>query len=279
MLDYVSDSMTDQSWIPSSVWTRPPSRRPFEFAEQEADFAEDVPVMLGTVLGLELLLREPCLDLRMVSEIVLSDVGATIRILGLVGREGDLGAGQPRRMGECLASLDVGVWFNVISARTFASDREHSKMTAVWKHCRLVAQYAQLVAESLEGISADEAYLVGLLHEIGAIATVLEWPKDCPGRRDPAALLAMERALPLFVLAAMRSVNDPYAPLTWRFILTAANELAGAREEFDEYALQAIDSIGICARWKGLLPLALSGRSDATAADGWGAREVEECRL
>jgi len=96
-------------------------------------------------------------------------------------REGDLGAGQPRRMGECLASLDVGVWFNVISARTFASDREHSKMTAVWKHCRLVAQYAQLVAESLEGISADEAYLVGLLHEIGAIATVLEWPKDCPG--------------------------------------------------------------------------------------------------
>jgi len=60
----------------------------------------------------------------------------------------------------------------------------------------------------------------------------------------------MERALPLFVLAAMRSVNDPYAPLTWRFILTAAHELAGAREEFDEYALQAIDSIGICARWK-----------------------------
>ena len=152
--------------------------------------------MLGTVLGLELLLREPCLDLRMVSEIVLSDVGATIRILGLVGREGDLGAGQPRRMGECLASLDVGVWFNVISARTFASDREHSKMTAVWKHCRLVAQYAQLVAESLEGISADEAYLVGLLHEIGAIATVLEWPKDCPGRRDPAALLAMDWPVP-----------------------------------------------------------------------------------
>jgi hypothetical protein len=228
--------------------------------------------MLGTVLGLELLLREPCLNLRLASEIVLSDVGATIQILGLVGREDDCVARQPRRMGDCLANLDVGVWFSAISSRTFACDCEHSATTAIWKHCRLVAQYAQLVAESLGGISADDAYLVGLLHEIEAIATVLGWPNGNPGMRDRAALLTIERSLPLFVLAAMRSVNAPCTSSTWRFILNAAHELAGARSDFEASALEAIDSMGICSRWKGILPDAVSCLSDAMGAQWLGAR-------
>jgi hypothetical protein len=234
--------------------------------------------MMGTVLGLELLLREPCLDLQLASEIVLSDVGATIQILGLVGREDDYVDGQPRRMGDCLASLDAGVWFSAISSRTFVCDCEHSAMTAIWKHCRLVAQYAQLVAESLDGISADDAYLVGLLHEIEAIATALGWPNGNPGIRDQAALLAIERTLPLFVLAAMRSVNDACISPTWRFILDAAHELAGARTDFDASALEAIDSIGIRSRWRGFLPDAAGALSDARGGQRLGTCGGEKVR-
>jgi len=274
MLDYASDPMIDQSWIPSSAWVRPDYGRSAGFEGQEANFAEEVPVMLATVLGLELLLREPCLDLRMASEIVLSDVGATIQILRLVGKQDDCGGGKPERMGECLASLEANVWFNAISARTFACDREHSATTAVWSRCRLVAQYSQLVAESLEGVPADSAYLVGLLHEVGAIETVLGWPNDDPCRRDQAALLVMERALPPFVLAAMGSVNDPLAPSTWKFILTAAHELAGGSAEFDASALTEIDSMGICSRWEGLL-----SRSDRGLSDGMAQRWLGVCGL
>jgi hypothetical protein len=210
--------------------------------------------MLETVLALELLLREPCLDLRMASEIVLNDVGATIKILGLVGKEDDFASERPGRMEDCLASLDLVVWFDAISARTFACDREHSATSAVWKHCRLLAQYTQLVAESLDGISAEDAYLVGLLHEIGAIAAVLGWPNGDPSRRDQGTLLAIESALPLFVLSAMCSVNEPCTSSTWKFILTTAHELASARKEFDSSALQAIDSKGISSRWRKSLP-------------------------
>jgi hypothetical protein len=208
--------------------------------------------------------------------LILSDVGATIQILGLIGKEDNIPAERPGRMSECLACLDVSTWFDAISARTFPSDSEHSSMTAIWKHCRLVAQYAQLVAESLNSISSEDAYLVGLLHEIGTIATVLGWPDGKPGRNDQSALLAIEGALPLFVLAAMRSVNDPGTLSTWRFILTAAHELAGSRPELDASALQSIDSMGICFRWGSLLPLEAKCSSEASAVQRLGAREAKD---
>jgi hypothetical protein len=43
----------------------------------------------------------------------------------------------------------------------------------------------------------------------------------------------MEGSLPLFVLAAIRIVNDSCPSSTWRFILTEAHELAGATTEFE----------------------------------------------
>jgi len=255
VLNQAFDPAIEYGWLPSSTWKRHHFLEEKRFASRKADFLDDVPAMSTTVLGLEMLLHEPCIDLQMASELILSDVGATIQILGLVGREENFTSERPGRMGECIASLDINVWFGAISARTFPCDRQHSATTAVWKHSRLVAQYAQLVAESLDGISPEDAYLVGLLHEIGTIATVLGWPNGNPGTRDQATLLAMEGALPLFVLAAMRSVNDPCTSSAWKSILTAAHELADARPDFDIPALQAIDSIGISSRWGSLLPI------------------------
>ena len=237
MQNQAIDTVTDHSWIPSSAWRRLsfPEKK---FAPRKVDLLDDVPVMSATVLGLEILLHEPCIDLQMVSELVLSDVGATIQILRLVGREYEFADEQPSRMGDCLASLDAGAWFEAISARTFACDQEHASTTLLWNHCRLVAQYAQLVAESLEGISAEEAYLVGLLHEIRTIPNVLGWPSAAP--------LAMEGSLPLFVLAAIRSTKDSSSSSPWKFILTAAHELAEARTDFDPSTLKDFSSKECC---------------------------------
>jgi hypothetical protein len=238
MLNQAIDTVTDHSWIPSSAWRRLGFPEQKIFAREKVDLLDDVPVMSATVLGLEILLQEPCIDLGMVSELVLSDVGATIQILRLIGREYEFAAEHPSRMGDCIASLDAGTWFDAISARTFACDREHAATTSLWNHCRLVAQYAQLVAESLEGISPEEAYLVGLLHEMRTIPTVLGWPST--------ALLAMEGSLPLFVLAAIRSMTDSSSSSTWKFILTAAHELAAARANFDPSALHNFSSTAWC---------------------------------
>lgn len=249
MLNRTIDAVTDHSWIPSSAWRRlgSPQRK---FARKKADLLDDIPVMSATVLGLEILLHEPCIDLRMASELVLSDVGATIQILRVVGREYELATEHPYRMGDCLASLDSGTWFEAVSARTFACDREHAAITSLWNHSRLVAQYAQLVAESLDRISAEEAYLVGLLHEIGHIPKVLGWPNRGLDVRDSGALLTMEGSLPLFVLSAIRSMNDSCSSSVWKFILGAAHELAGVRTDFDPPGFLDFASVGISSPWK-----------------------------
>lgn len=218
-------SAMDHSWVPLCAWRRLHLVEARQCAgNSHLSFLQHVPVMSATVLALDNLLHDPCVDLRRAAQLILSDVGATIQILLLVGKESDSTAQRLSRMGDCLASLDVGTWFGVISAApTFPADREHTALTTVWKHCRLVAQYAQLVAESLDGVSPEDAYLVGLLHEIEAIPIVLGWPNG-----DAAPWCAIEASLPLFVLAAMRVVNDACALSTWRCILTEAHELAGA---------------------------------------------------
>ena len=87
MLNQAIDAVTNHSWIPSSAWRRLRFPQPKRFPCKKVDLLDEVPVMSTTVLGLEILLHEPCIDLRMASELVLSDVGATIQILRLVGRE------------------------------------------------------------------------------------------------------------------------------------------------------------------------------------------------
>lgn len=238
MLNQAFDSVDDHSWVPSSAWQGLGLLEQPAFPTKKADFLDRLPVMSATVLGLEMLLQEPCIDLRIASELILSDVGATLKILRLIGREYDLSANRPSRMGDCIAGLDVDDWFRAISSQTFSCDREHAPMTAVWRHSRLVAQYAQLVAESLDTASPDDAYLVGLLHGIGDIPAALGWPKSGRGTTDAEALAAMEGTLPIFVLEAMRSMNDSSTMSGWRFILTAAHELAGSRVDLVPFARQ-----------------------------------------
>jgi len=242
VLNQAVNPLTDHSWIPSSAWHRLGSSVQRKSPRKKEDLLDHVPVMQATVLGLEMLLHEPCIDLRMASELVLSDVGATIQVLRLVGREYEFAGELPTRMGDCLASLDAGTWFEAISARTFACAQENTAATTLWNHSRLVAQYAQLVAESLEGISPTDAYLVGLLHEIGSIPEVLDWPKGELGDTESAALFAMAGSLPFFVIAAIGSINDSRPSSTWKFILREAHELADGRTDLRASTLPTISA-------------------------------------
>jgi hypothetical protein len=216
----------DDRWIPTSTQRRLHLQEFKTSAQEASNLLDEVPVMSATILGLDMILQEPYIDLRLVSELILSDVGATIQILRLIGREYDLAADRPRRIGDCIASLDVSVWYAAIAARTFPCDRAHMETTALWRHCRVVAQYAQLVAESMEQFAPEDAYLVGLLHGIGSLPTALGWPVEDQAAKTANALSQLEDALPPFVLAALQSMNDPGPLSGWRFVLAAAHELA-----------------------------------------------------
>src|ERR1035438_6448233 len=98
-------------WDPSRGWQHLHSVGKKSAAEMNEALLDEVPVMPVTILCLELLSKEPLVDLKRASEIILSDVGATIQILRLIGGGYDFDEERPRRMGDCLASLDFDTWF------------------------------------------------------------------------------------------------------------------------------------------------------------------------
>jgi hypothetical protein len=104
------------------------------------------------------------------------------------------------------------------------------------------------VAESLDGISPEEAYIVGLLHGFGSIPPVIELQSPDAAARAISVLLAIEEVLPPFVIAAMRSVKDSGPSSQWSFILNAAHELASSGENFDASVCgrQRDQDIGSC---------------------------------
>lgn len=236
MFNKVWEREVEQGWTPASNQWRLRLQDLKNSQQKISELLDEVPVMSATVLGLDMILQVPYIDLRLVSDLILSDVGATIQILRLIGKEYDLAADRPRRIGDCIASLDVSDWYAAVSARTFPCDREHIETTAHWRHCRLVAQYAQLVAESMEQYAPEDAYLVGLLHEIGAIPTVLGWPAGDQAGRSANAMLELEDALPSFVIEALQAADEPGPLSGWKFVLAAAHELAAsARNSSDSW--------------------------------------------
>jgi HDOD domain len=234
VIDRALDSVVDRSGIsPFAWWELRRLEDDRRFMSQKASFLDTVPVMSATVLGLDLLLHEPSIDFEMVSEIVRCDVGATIQILRLIDREFEFDADRPMRMRDCLASLDMSTWFETISARVFGCDHAHLAMTTLWRHSRLVAQYAQLIAESLDGIWPEDAYLVGLLHVVGDIQNILGGQNDSVEAGDDASLCAMEGLLSPHMLATIREVNDSPLSLSWKAILAAAHKLASEHTGFE----------------------------------------------
>lgn len=232
MLNQTTNPTSENGWIPLFA---PSDVHLFAKREDRREaFPGDVPAMPATVLGLELLLQESYIDLRLASELVLSDLGATIQLLRLTGGEFEDAEDRPSRMEDCIASLDVEDWFAAVSAVAMTRDSEDAPAIALWEHSYLIAQYSRLVAESLDGVFPEEAYMVGLLHEIAAIPgsmgsqTIKNSPTGSMTASSLTRKLAHEWCLPAYLIEALCSLRESRATSIWTRILSSAHELAEA---------------------------------------------------
>ena len=189
-----------------------------------AHWIETVPVMPATVLGLELLLQDRSLHLQMASDLILKDVGATLQMMRLVARDFPIPDERPSRMVDCLAALDTSTWFAALAANSKPCSKTPTEISSMWNHCRNVAQYARLIAESLGEMMGEEAYLAGLLHEVENMAFVL-------GKKGPAASgdgVKLNQVLSPSVVTALQSAKQRDSGSIWRYVLASAHALATA---------------------------------------------------
>lgn len=197
-----------------------------------SDLLEVLPVMPSTVFGLEVLLQETPVDLRSVTELVMRDVGAVIHVLRLFVKEYGWDMSRPTRIAQCIAGLDLHELIAELSAHMFSFETEQGTLSAVWKQRCRVAQCAYLIAEARHDVHPEDAYLLGLLDDRGAIVTLLGLRQAFPGSIDLFHLLTLEGFFP---------VANPFVgsyggglSRTWSNILDSADELACAMSSCEE---------------------------------------------
>ena len=195
-----------------------------------------IPALLATRLQLELLLgdRTGPVDLGEAAALILNDVGATLEIFRVAGEECcDPSDTQSvaSRLEDCLASLPTQVWMDAVCAdaveRLAVTKAEHARLTGFWEHARLLAYACWVVAEHLEGVCPEEAYLVGLLHDAGHLPQLLGWelPRGGAQRSNThlLALLAEHWRLPAYLRAVIAA---PASVPVWADLLETAHAWA-----------------------------------------------------
>ena len=185
-----------------------------------------IPAMAATMLQLELLLQDAPVDLKAVADVVLSDAGATLQILRMIGEEFPDDTDRPTRIEDCIASLDAEAWYEVIRQQGVMPDE---RLLAEWHGCRRVGEYARELARHCDGISPDEAYVVGLLHRLGEFPHLLGWSQAASNAAEHYALgamLAVFWQLPGFLVQAIQEQQTPTAPGRWTQPLDMARQLA-----------------------------------------------------
>ncbi len=189
-----------------------------------------VPVFSETLLLLELEAQEYCADLRRLSRAVLSDLGATVQVLRLAGREYGSTEDRPRRIEDCISDLGLRSCLNSVGAQVVSKD-SRADIAQLWAHSTEIAYHARLVAEEISGINPDEAYLVGLLHGIGMLPAVLAWDDREWYLQESAHSgleLALQWSLPAFVVDAFLEMSGAREAGRWTDILKIAHQRATA---------------------------------------------------
>ena len=204
-------------------------------ARRYFDDQPPVPVLPATKLQLDLLLSEPACDLQLVTEVVLSDVGATLQLLRASAQQR---AGSDRRSGrvdDCVLNLGRSGLRRILTA-TLRPARETCVLAArqLWQRGQLTASLARIMASRFARISPEQAHLAGLLHEFGRIPGVLGWRVPGLDLGDATAVgrtLLREWQLPAYLAPTLLPASGPKpAGASLPAIVTTAWELANVIE-------------------------------------------------
>ena len=218
----------------ASVFGIPASRNSLaqvpQFPLDALDDLPDVPALPETLLQMELRLHEFSIDLHELSQLVLSDLGATLQIMRLAARESSAPDAHPARIEDCISHLGPDACLRVAGRRTVLSEARHRGVIEVWAHAREVAQLCRKIADATDGrIHPEEAYLAGLTHALGLLPEVLgwHWPQNAAsGWMAKGQSLAEMWSLPLCVQQLFAELQTPGADEGWTALLHKAHQMA-----------------------------------------------------
>jgi hypothetical protein len=155
----------------------------------------EVPVISGTLLSMELVTCQHCVDLAQVSQLVLSDLGATLQILRRAGREAETGHDCLERVEDCISWLGLEGCLEAMFEFPITRSTHFATILTAWDRAREIAVVSKFVAEKFAlNVASEDAYLVGLANGIGKLPGILEWDwmSESSGNSDLTGLRMAE---------------------------------------------------------------------------------------
>lgn len=185
-----------------------------------------VPISLATRLRLEMLvMRSSVLNLREITDAILRDAGATLQLMRVADEEYQGDEGRPTRIEHCIALMNHERWYEAVCSSVIGSQERH--ILDAWKQFRRKAHYTREAAMRVDGFCPEEAYLVGLLHQIGKIPHLLGWTKrsryteaeEC----ELGILLAQSYSAPRYLIEALHEQQQG-KDSRWSMLLRSAQQ-------------------------------------------------------
>lgn len=192
----------------------------------------EVPVLPETLLLMELEAQETCPDLREISALVMGDLGAVMQIFRRAALEYSSREDRPTRIEDCISILGVQACVETLSRATMPFSS--GEVIETWRHAKEIAELSRRISREIAVTAGpDEAYLVGLFHQLTSLPLIFGWGALGPDANAGAMTgLRMTEAwsLPRCVEEYFSEMQNPVNGQRWSTIVERSHEMATSHE-------------------------------------------------
>jgi len=162
-----------------------------------------VPVLPETRLLLLLLTSESAVGLDLIAKAILSDLGATLEVLRLTAADRAASIRDEFRVEDCIIHLGKKALrrhLEGVLSSTQPARREGARK--LWHRAQIAADLSSRFAADRNDVNPRDAYLAGLLYEVGRVPAALGWVIEGVNVADAVTVrhaLGIEWYLPNFM--------------------------------------------------------------------------------
>jgi len=187
----------------------------------------DLPVLPKTLLSLELMSQERCTELNEIADLLRQDLGAVARVFHFAKDEQAQSEERLIRLEDCISSIGVRGCLKILADSVVLPSSLWTAICRIWEHSAEIAECCgRIAAEIGAPVSEEDAYLVGLFHELDEFVEVLAWESKLLLVNHPAYVaqrVAEQWGLPDAVLQYFSERQSTGLQLLWRAIVDKAH--------------------------------------------------------
>ena len=203
-----------------------------EMASVRGTSIPDLPILPTTLIHLKSLLSSDVVDLAALTNVVRGDLGLTISLLRIARNAGWTSKAIPR-LSEIIVGLGIKPLKAIVAGIPVLSQTSSGPgiraCSRFWMHAQLTGLVSEELASSSPDLNPEDAYLAGLVSQVGKLPVLLGWrmPElesgDAP---NFGGTLARAWGLPSLLTEVIEGDLRPMsvAAQSYRQIVTAARE-------------------------------------------------------